>query len=189
MTVDWKNGPLSAKRLFGNYWACPLGGIYNFKTQKKMKTIFRKDGYESIGLCGKTYLVHALVAQAFIGKRRPGRYVNHKDGVKSNNTATNLEYVTPRQNHRHAIRTGLTTKYPSRKLTDKDVLQIKKLLKIRRQHIKFCPSNRELGNRFGVGHATIRAIEIGVIWDKFDEHTHRAKLICIEEITKNKGDQ
>lgn len=58
--------------------------------------------------CLQNYLVHFLVAAAFIGTR-PERYeVNHKDGNKKNNRANNLEYATGLENVRHAMRLGLS---------------------------------------------------------------------------------
>ncbi len=50
--------------------------------------------------------VHHAVAEAFIGPRL-GREVNHKNGIKTDNTAANLEYVTHQQNVEHATRLGL----------------------------------------------------------------------------------
>lgn len=53
--------------------------------------------------------VHRLVAEHFCHNPDPDvyRYVNHIDGNKLNNCATNLEWVTHRQNVEHAVATGL----------------------------------------------------------------------------------
>lgn len=70
-----------------------------------------KDGYHLIHPCvrGKrtVYKLHSLVAKMFVGPCPRGHEVNHKDGVKGNNRATNLEYVTHSQNLRHAYASGL----------------------------------------------------------------------------------
>ena len=54
------------------------------------------------------YTVHGLVARAFV----PGSAdtINHKDGVKTNCAASNLEWATWSENHKHAWATGLRTK-------------------------------------------------------------------------------
>lgn len=46
--------------------------------------------------------VHRLVMAAFIGDCPKGLQVNHKDGEKHNNCASNLEYVTNNENMKHA---------------------------------------------------------------------------------------
>lgn len=53
-------------------------------------------------------LVHSLVAECFVHGRFNGANVNHRDGVKTNNAASNLEWVTRSQNMLHAVAAGLT---------------------------------------------------------------------------------
>lgn len=53
------------------------------------------------------FLMHRAVALAFCPGARPWLQVNHKDGDKTNNCASNLEWVTGSQNMRHAVQTGL----------------------------------------------------------------------------------
>lgn len=54
-----------------------------------------------------TIAVHRLVAVAFVDGATPGLEVNHKDGNKANNAATNLEWVSRSRNQEHAIELGL----------------------------------------------------------------------------------
>ena len=56
---------------------------------------------------GKKYLLHRLLAQAFIPNPEGKPCVNHKDGNKHNNALRNLEWVTRSENQRHAYETGL----------------------------------------------------------------------------------
>ena len=55
-------------------------------------------GYLMVNLCkdghGKTVKVHRLVAEAFIPNPNNLETVNHKDEVKTNNTVSNLEWMS-----------------------------------------------------------------------------------------------
>ena len=51
-----------------------------------------------------TIKVHRLVSDAFFGPRPDHMTVNHIDGNKENNSTENLEYITNKENTRHAHR-------------------------------------------------------------------------------------
>jgi hypothetical protein len=67
-------------------------------------------GYPTVNLCRdgkpKLYLVHRLVAAAFLGPCPDGEEVRHKDGVRTNPAAANLEYGPHGDNERDKIRHG-----------------------------------------------------------------------------------
>lgn len=55
----------------------------------------------------KSLRIHRLVAEVFHPNPENKREVNHKDGVKANNRADNLEWATRSENRAHAIKSGL----------------------------------------------------------------------------------
>lgn len=71
----------------------------------------RKDGYLTVCLYKggtKHYKkVHRLVASAFLSTSGDGYQVNHKDGDKKNNHIENLEWLSAKENVRHAYKLGL----------------------------------------------------------------------------------
>lgn len=64
-----------------------------------------RNGYLTISFKPKTkfHLVHRLVATAFI-PGDPELQVNHKNGVRDDNRAENLEWLSCSDNHRHSYR-------------------------------------------------------------------------------------
>lgn len=55
--------------------------------------------YQSVVIVNKTYKVHRLVAQTYLTPPSDQHiFVNHKDGNRSNNKLSNLEWITPRGN-------------------------------------------------------------------------------------------
>ena len=80
---------------------------------KIKKLTLDKTGYLVVGLWhknkGKRYAVHRLVAEAFVSGNK-NLSVNHKNGNKQDNTATNLEWISLADNTKHQWHTGLANK-------------------------------------------------------------------------------
>lgn len=97
----------------GKYQISSLGNVRNIKTMKQLKSSKTQSGYCDVKLYDRNqrknvhFRVHRLVATAFIDNPECKRTVNHIDGDKNNNTVSNLEWATHKENLRHAHDTGL----------------------------------------------------------------------------------
>jgi hypothetical protein len=96
-----------------NYQISNHGNCKSFWNNKVKVLKQRKlaDGYIQLALYHdgkrKNYMAHRLVAEFFIKNPENKPFVNHKDGKKSNNHISNLEWCTGSENCIHAIKTGL----------------------------------------------------------------------------------
>lgn len=97
---------------FPNYLVGNDGSVVNMNTGDRVFGSEKRTGYTEVCLLDgahnrKYALVHRLVAVAFCHKENEDDEVNHKDGNKANNAASNLEWVTHADNLRHAYEMGL----------------------------------------------------------------------------------
>lgn len=122
-------------------------------------------GYLVVKIGREIRQVHLLVAEAFIGVRPVGWHTNHKNGVKIHNQLSNLEYVTPAENHAHARRLGLSHDVPPQlgerhhkaKLKESDVLAI-------RLRFNSGETIRSLATAFGRPYGTIWNVAYRKSW-------------------------
>lgn len=87
------------------YEVSSLGRVRHARRKQPLRLIEQKEGYlqftADIKGKNKSFKVHRQVALCFCEGWREGLQVNHKDGNKHNNRATNLEWVTASENVRH----------------------------------------------------------------------------------------
>ena len=69
--------------------------------EKILSPFILNSGYQGITVKNKNYLVHRLVASAFIPNPENKSQVNHKDENKLNNCVENLEWMTREENEHY----------------------------------------------------------------------------------------
>ena len=91
---------------YTRYEVSNQGRVRNARTGLVLRPRKHNWGYQQVALFykgqRKDCYIHDLVATAFVEGWREGLEVNHKNGVKSDNRAENLEWVTASENHQHA---------------------------------------------------------------------------------------
>lgn len=154
----WKD----IKEYEGLYIISDKGEIKNKMGQLKKLNI-AKNGYVIVDLYKNnirhTYLVHRLVAQAFIDNPYNLDLINHKDGNKQNNCIENLEWCDYSYNLKHAIKNNLRREnyeYAS-VLSKEEVLEIPKM-------VKWGLSKCEIARALNVNIGAIKDIFKGKTW-------------------------
>lgn len=114
------------------------------------------DGYIFVTLHGKQIPLHRLVAQAFFPESyAENLVVNHIDGNKQNNFASNLEWVTQQENIQHSYDNGFQ---PKCVCTYKGKFTTEQREEIKRFWDNNEKSKREIAKMYNVSHTCINDI-------------------------------
>lgn len=152
-----------------DYYITENGEIWSRKCNKlkQLKPTLVNWGYLRIGLMidGKQIpkLVHRLVGETFISNPENYPQINHKDGNKTNNHISNLEWCDNGHNQKHAYQIGLNKptngeKHWHSKLTEQQVLEIRELYSTKNY------TQKELGKKFGIRQFQISRIINNKLW-------------------------
>lgn len=140
---------------------------------KKLR--INKSGYNTAYLAiiksYRHFMVHRLVAIAFIPNKENKPFINHIDGNKLNNHVDNLEWCTSSENIKHAYKNGLMSQkgenHASNKLNNKQVLDI----------FKSTQSSRLLSKKYGVNQNSINNIKTGVTWSHITGNKYKKQTL------------
>lgn len=106
MSELWKD----IKGLENQYQISSYGRVIRIsKYGLKSFSLGSKDahGYITVTIKGKIFKIHRLVAEAFLPNPENKKTVNHKNGCKTHNHISNLEWATQSENNKHAFDNGL----------------------------------------------------------------------------------
>ena len=168
--IDEKELEINDPFGFG-YHIDEYGNVFNLKKNRK-KTIINthrdKDGYLRCALIcqttsfSKMVYVHRIVAMIYCEGYQKSLVVNHKDGIRDNNHYSNLEWITPADNERHARKVLgkrlLGEKASRHKLKTNQVLAIRVMINDGKR-LKL------ISEKYNVSTATISRIKRGVCWN------------------------
>lgn len=156
MTEEWRLLEWTS----GRFSVSNFGGFRQNDCPNKKRSYIKPNGYIGLSINKKHYLLHRLVAQAFIPNPENKPQVNHKDGNPTNNTVGNLEWATSHENMLHKCRvlkkTIGETNWAS-KLKSSQIPEIRRLISIG-------VNDREIGDMFGVSFTAIRYVRKGWTW-------------------------
>lgn len=166
---------------FSNYEVSNFGNVRSVISKKLLHPYSSKlrEGYCYISLQQngkrKNYLLSQLIARHFIDNPLNKPQVNHKSGNKLDNSVSNLEWVTAKENIQHAIRNGWMaeplygSKSPAHKVDEKQVMEIRKLEKEGMRH-------KDIAKIYGLGVSTVTHIVNGTRWAWFNRQLLEEKL-------------
>lgn len=160
-----------------DYAVSSLGNIKSFKRgrERLLKPMIVAGGYCQIQLRingkSKKFLVHRIIAQAFIPNPENKPHVNHINGDKHDNRVENLEWCTQSENLRHAVNIGLIKQgadSPDAVLTSEQVEFIRAVY----VPCDLACGQSALARKFGVSKEVIQRVVLGIRYRNAGGKTH-----------------
>ena len=155
---------------YENYEVTTTGEVINTKTGRVLKPFKSKKGYLQVSLSKngkeKIFLIHRLVAEAFIPNPENLPQVNHKDEDKTNNyvgtresnyTDGNLEWCTHEYNQNYGTRNKRIAIMNINGIQSKTVLQLRKDGSL----VRIWPSAREVQRQLHFNQGNINQCCLG----------------------------
>lgn len=126
------------------------GRTHHIHKERLLKKSINHNGYFTVRLSkdgkGKNFLLHRLLAMAFIPNLNNLEIINHKDGDKQNIDLDNLEWSTYKDNNKHAIDNGLNK-----------IMKNIKAVKVGTEEVLYFESAREADRVLKLGYKNISA--------------------------------
>lgn len=142
------------------------------KVKSKLKNLIlsnheRANGYRQAHLAigkrkAKHEYIHRLVASAFIPNPENKLFVNHINGIKSDNRVENLEWVTKSENALHAYKNGLVS--AKNEDNGRAIFELDDILDIRISYKNYKYSVKELSKIYNNTEKYIRKIINFEVW-------------------------
>ena len=157
----WYNILNSNRYSISNYLRIKTVNKYS---EKLINPCVGKNGYYFFnfqingGIIGKN--IHRLIAEMFIPNPNNYPCINHKNGIKTDNSLENLEWCTYRYNNKHAIDNMLRVQAKGERINTSKVTN-KQALEIFKSRI----GRRELSIKYGVSLDCIDDIKSGITWN------------------------
>lgn len=107
--------------------------------------------------------VHRIVAAAFYPNPENKPQVNHKNGIRNCNHASNLEWATSQENVQHAFETGLISSGLSAHNAVFDAEQVREL-----RLLAGTMTLRALSRKFGMSYGAVRTAVLGITYADVD---------------------
>lgn len=146
----------------GAYKISNLGRVYSVQRKKIKNTFIDKGGYVRVQLyhnyTQKRFLVHRLVAEAFIPNSNNYPQVNHIDENKLNNCVDNLEWCTNKYNCNFGTKPEKSRKNSSKLQLNKRSVAI---YDSENNYIDTCKSMMDVARKLNCSYSNVQSVLYG----------------------------